>query len=292
MKKIKRQTADLALNRAVQLLFFLLAPDIYATAFNGVKYLAIQIGNAAVIQCTPFVAVLITVLVYTILFGRFFCGYACAFGFLGDVMYDISEAAQKKLLGKVRTIPAGLRDVLMKLKYVILAGILGLCLTGLYGKVSRFDPWEVFASFRAMDFTIMGKTAGLLVLLAILVGMLLVRRFFCLFLCPMGAVFALMPVLPLFQMKRDPARCVGKCHQCEGRCPTGYFVSGGEDKVFLGRNEGAGECIQCNRCASGCPVSNAGPGNPKKIRGNEWYAILIKAALLLAAVKLVVQYVS
>lgn len=186
MKKIKRQTADLALNRAVQLLFFLLAPDIYATAFNGVKYLAIQIGNAAVIQCTPFVAVLITVLVYTFLFGRFFC----------------------------------------------------------------------------------------------------------LFLCPMGAVFALMPVLPLFQMKRDPARCVGKCHQCEGRCPTGYFVSGGEDKVFLGRNEGAGECIQCNRCASGCPVSNAGPGNPKKIRGNEWYAILIKAALLLAAVKLVVQYVS
>lgn len=149
MKKIKRQTADLALNRAVQLLFFLLAPDIYATAFNGVKYLAIQIGNAAVIQCTPFVAVLITVLVYTILFGRFFCGYACAFGFLGDVMYDISEAAQKRLLGKVRTIPAGLRDVLMKLKYVILAGILGLCLTGLYGKVSRFDPWEVFASFRA-----------------------------------------------------------------------------------------------------------------------------------------------
>ena len=288
MKKLKRQTRDILINRAVQLIFFLLAPDIYATAFNGAKYLLTQIGKVEVIGITPFVAVLITVLIYTFIFGRFFCGYACAFGFLGDLVYDGSSALQKKLTGKVRTIPAGPRSLLMKVKYVVLAVVLGLCLFDLYDKVSLLDPWMTFASFRALDFSLTGKTVGFIVLLVILVGMACVRRFFCIFLCPMGAIFSMIPVLPFTMTRREPARCAGKCHQCEKVCPTGYFLSEEvEDLPFLGRNHGGGECICCNRCASVCPVSNAGPGNMKKLRGNEWYLVLIKAALLFAAVKIV-----
>ncbi|MGN0709925.1 MAG: 4Fe-4S binding protein [Anaerovoracaceae bacterium] len=97
MRKIKRETEDILLNRAVQLVFFLFLPDLYATAFNGVKYMAFQLGMTEVIQITPFVAVLITLLVYTFAFGRFFCGYACAFGFLGDLVFDLSGFLQKKI---------------------------------------------------------------------------------------------------------------------------------------------------------------------------------------------------
>ena len=293
MKKMKRQTRDILVNRLVQLIFFLLAPGIYASAFNGAKYVLTQIGKVDVIDFTPFVAVLITVLIYTFIFGRFFCGYACSFGFLGDVVYDASSALQKKAFGKVYTIPAGLRSLLMKVKYFVLAAVLGLCFLGYYGKVSFLDPWEVFASFRALDFSLTGKTAGLLVLLAILIGMACVRRFFCLFLCPMGALFAMIPVMPFTMVQRQPARCAGKCHQCEKVCPTGYFNSEeGDDTPFLGRNTGAGECISCYRCAGVCPVSNAGPGRFNKLRGNEWYLVLGKAAILLAAVKLAAELLS
>ena len=259
MKTLKRQTRDVAVNRLIQLFFFLLMPDIYVTAFNGVKYIFTQFGNVDVIAVTPFIAVLITVLIYTFIFGRFFCGYACAFGFLGDVMYDISSAVQKKTLGQVWQMPAVARSFLMKVKYVILAAIVGLCFFGAYSKVAGYDPWEVFGSFRALDFSLDGKTYGLIVLIAIMIGMVLVRRFFCIFLCPMGAVFSMVAVLPFSQMGRHPEKCIGKCHQCEINCPTGYFTSDENSGAeFLGRNTGSGECISCNRCAGVCPVCNDG----------------------------------
>ena len=297
MKTLKRQTKDVLINRSIQLFFFLIMPDIYVTAFNGVKYLFTQFGNADVISITPFVAVLITVLVYTFVFGRFFCGYACAFGFFGDVMYDASSALQKKILGKVWQIPESVRSVLMKVKYILLAVILGLCFFGTYSKAAGYDPWEVFGSFRALDFRLDGRTYGLIVLLLIMIGMVLVRRFFCIFLCPMGAVFSMVPVLPFSQMGRRPEKCIGKCHQCEVNCPTGYFTSdenSGAD--FMGRNRGEGECISCNRCASACPVCNAGPALMKmldgnKKRGNEWYIDAAKAGVLFACVKLVIMYI-
>ena len=286
MNKMKRSTVNTIVNRIVQLVFFLLAPDIYVTCFNGVKYIATQMGNAAVIEVTPFVAVMVTMLIYTFIFGRFFCGYACAFGFLGDVVYDASEAVQKKAFGKAWQIPAAARSMLMKVKYVILAAVFVLCMLGMYGKVSGYDPWEVFGSFRALDFTLTGKTAGFMVLLAIIIGMAAVRRFFCIFLCPMGAVFSLMPVIPFSVMSRKPEKCVGKCHMCEHVCPTGYFSSDDTEGLeFLGRNTGEGECICCSRCAAVCPACNAGHWKPEGRRGNEWYVVLIKAAVLFAAVK-------
>ncbi len=64
----------------VQILFFALFPSAYASAFAGVKYMFIQIGAHQLIELTPFVAILIALCAYTFVFGRFFCGYACAFG--------------------------------------------------------------------------------------------------------------------------------------------------------------------------------------------------------------------
>ena len=134
MKTLKRQTKDVLINRSIQLFFFLIMPDIYVTAFNGVKYLFTQFGNADVISITPFVAVLITVLVYTFVFGRFFCGYACAFGFFGDVMYDASSALQKKILGlHIRSVllyPLSYRRIKpCLLFYIIISGYaMNLCL--------------------------------------------------------------------------------------------------------------------------------------------------------------------
>ncbi len=292
-KKIKKSTVSILINRLVQLVFFLLAPDVYVTAFNGVKYIATQMGSSAVIEITPFVAVLITVLVYTVIFGRFFCGYACSFGFLGDVVYDASEALQKKLRGKAWQIPASARSVLMNVKYFILAAVFMLCLLGSYSKAAGYDPWEVFGSFRALDFSLSGKTAGFIVLLAIISGMALVRRFFCIFLCPMGAVFSILPVIPGAVVDRDPSKCVGMCHMCEMVCPTGYFTSDKDkEKEFLGRKRGRGECISCNRCTRICPAKNAGPWKPEGKRGNEWYFILLKAGVLFASLRIVETMMS
>ena len=39
-------------------------------------------------------------LIITILFGRHFCGYACAFGSLGDALYELTAFIRAKCFGK------------------------------------------------------------------------------------------------------------------------------------------------------------------------------------------------
>ncbi len=75
MKKI-----HIYIRYAVQLLFFILMPSIFTTAFSGVKYIFNAVGQGKIVQFTAFIAVLTTVALFNIVFGRFFCGFACSLG--------------------------------------------------------------------------------------------------------------------------------------------------------------------------------------------------------------------
>lgn len=57
--------------------------------------------------------------------------------------------------------------------------------------------------------------AGIVILVLIMVGMCTQERFFCQFLCPMGAVFALMPILPGALFQRNREKCPPKCGLCK-----------------------------------------------------------------------------
>ena len=64
----------------VQLIFFVLLPSLFDQAFTGVKNTADAIGKGNVLQWDSFTKILLILLIVTLLFGRVFCGYACAFG--------------------------------------------------------------------------------------------------------------------------------------------------------------------------------------------------------------------
>lgn len=70
----------------IQLLFFFFFPAAFTTAFSGVKSIFTQIRLGEAVMLTRFLTVLLVLCAFTIVFGRFFCGYACAFGTLGDAV--------------------------------------------------------------------------------------------------------------------------------------------------------------------------------------------------------------
>lgn len=192
---------------------------------------------------TVFLAVL---LVATVLIGRFFCGYVCSFGFLGDAVYAAGDALAKKLGVKRKPLPAKLELVLRGLKYVVLVAVCALVLMGFYTTVNSNSPWTVFG--KLANLSVSGVTAlGTVLLALIVVGMLLKERFFCEFLCPLGALFSLMPTLPTGRMRRQRPKCRKNCAACKQQCPVGIEPKGG---VL------AGECIMCGECAEVCPQKN------------------------------------
>lgn len=273
MKK-KQKIRNRRCRAAIQLLFFLMAPAVFSTAFAGVKYLFTQMGQSAQLELVSFVKTLLAVCVFTILFGRYFCGYACAFGSLGDFMHAVSQAVQKKCGKKLPRIPEKWITKAMYIKYGILLFLLLSCLSGFYGKMQGSSPWDVFSALTALRLPPAGYAVGSGLLALILIGMCIEERFFCKFLCPMGAVFALLPVLPFSALRRNREQCIPKCSACRKQCPVRLEIE--EDGA---RN---GECLQCGKCIDVCPRGNIDDGIPAK--GSRLWKIFLKAGVLLAVI--------
>ncbi|MDR1495860.1 MAG: 4Fe-4S binding protein, partial [Clostridiales Family XIII bacterium] len=159
------------------------------------------------------------------------------------------------------------------LKYLILVGIIVACLLNVYASVGAADPWGVFASFRAGSFSVDGKMLAAVVLGGIVIGMFLVERFFCLFLCPMGAVFSLPPMVPIFLYNRNREECIPGCSLCIKTCPASISLGGSRSKH--------GECFQCGKCGAVCPKGNVRQGF-RKLKGTEIWLVALKAAALFA----------
>ena len=264
----------------IQLLYFLFIPSAYTAAFNGVKYIFTQMGAKTHLEVTSFVAALIVLCVYTIVFGRFFCGFACAFGSLGDAVRALYVFICKKLKKKPITMKAAVVKKLQVVKYFVLAIIAVTCFTGVYSKAKGFSPWDVFSMLHARNFKLGGYSLGVVLLVLIVIGMCFQERFFCRVLCPMGAVFSILPVLPFSNLRRDRSECIKGCRACTMKCPSDIELA--PDTA----PELSGDCFQCQKCIDTCPKGNIHTGI-RALKGNEiWYTVL-RAVILLILFKFV-----
>lgn len=259
-----------AVRIVMQALFFILMPSAFTTAFSGVKYIFTRMGTGQYIEFTSFVSVLIVLCIYTIVFGRFFCGFACAFGSLGDWVHELYKKLKKR--------PVHIKINLWWIKYIILAVIIILCYSQLYGKIYGWNPWEVFSMIRAGNFSINGYALGIILLILIITGMAVCERFFCRFLCPMGAVFSMLPVLPIFALHRDRSQCIKGCNACGNKCPSGIELPDINDTES--ENTNTGDCFMCQKCMDICPRGNIKKGTGFLWKGNEIWFILFRAILL------------
>lgn len=89
--------------------------------------------------------------------------------------------------------------------------------------------------------------AGLLILLVFFYGAYKVPRFWCRYLCPVGASMAPFQKYSFLGMKRDPVKC-SRCPHCEAACPMQIRILALPWEKF---NDP--ECILCGECADACP---------------------------------------
>ena len=260
------------LRAGVQALFFITMPGAFVAGFSGVRQIFLHIGTGEVITLDSFVLSMLGLCGFTILFGRFFCGYVCAFGSLGDFVYWLSGIIQKKLLHSKKQVelPEKAAAICQKLKYAVLAFIVIMCSLNMYGKLSGTDPWEVFSRLTALRTPPDGFGVGIALFVLIIIGMAIQPRFFCRFLCPMGAVFSLLPVLPLAQLHRNSENCIQGCNACAKRCPVNLKL----DEQSLR----SGECICCEACVGTCPRSNISRWNISLFKGL-WLPVIGRAVL-------------
>lgn len=253
------------IRRVIQVVFFFTLPALYTSAFSGVKYIFRQMGAGAVIENNSFLITLIWLCLFTICFGRIFCGFACAFGTLGDAVYGVSSFLCKKMKRKPFHIPPAVSKWLRYIKYIILAFLVVVCFLGKDNLFAKESPWEVFSLIYAGHLDVQAYIPGILILIGILVGMFFQERFFCQYLCPMGAVFSLLPVLPIFSYSRSKAGCIRGCSACSKKCPMDLNLPYEDEDG----SEATGECIRCGKCQVVCPRQNVCPNVVYMMNGEE-----------------------
>ena len=128
------------------------------------------------------IAILLLPIVFSLLFGRIFCGWVCPMGALQTFLYRLHVPGRFAPKGKIS-------DILGWLPYVILGGLIAILLlsgndtTGPWPALfCRVDPFHtIFTLFVSGSLL----TAGVFILLSIFI-----RRFFCRYLCFFGAFLA------------------------------------------------------------------------------------------------------
>ena len=267
----------------IQIACFLLAPSLFTEAFGGVKSIFRAISAGQMLEFNSFVRTMVILSCVTILTGRFFCGYMCAFGSLGDWVYALSRKIQKTISRRktksvqLPRIPLRWQKRMQWTKYAILAVIVLLCALGVYDSLRGWSPWDVFSMVRARNLKLAGYTTGIILFVLILMGMAWKERFFCQFLCPMGAVFALLPALPWTSLSRNRDYCLKGCNLCKRNCPAGVFLEADGWR--------SGECIRCNRCVEYCPKQIIRTEVPVW-KGSEWWSLIMEAALVMGMILL------
>ena len=77
--------------RIVQLVCFLLLPGFFIQIYSSTKALVVALlaGSFSLQANSVDLVVVLSVYPLTLLFGRFFCGWICAMGSLGDLLTSI-----------------------------------------------------------------------------------------------------------------------------------------------------------------------------------------------------------
>jgi uncharacterized protein with FMN-binding domain len=176
------------------------------------------------------VALTISIALTSLLFGRFFCGYICPIGSLQDFV----KAIAKKIGFKEITIINTGKFKLDFIKYIMLLALLILSVLGFGRTMALYSPWLAYINI------LIGKVLfpGVIILLFIIFASFFIKRFFCRFLCPLGAFQALMYAVGF--LKIETKKVCGKCSACFMDCPVEIISA--EGKVI------SPECINCLNC--------------------------------------------
>ena len=162
-----------------------------------------------------------------------YCGWLCPFGALQELTNRIAKALHIPQW----TLPWGLHERLWPLKYMIFLGLFGASLVSIeqaehLAEVEPFKTAIVLKFVRTWPFVAYA--------VALLVAGLFVERFFCRYLCPLGAALAIPARLRMFDWLKRYRECGNPCQTCANQCPVQAIHPTGE----INPNE----CVNCLHC--------------------------------------------
>ncbi len=195
----------------------------------------------------------------TLVFGRVWCGWICP---LGAILELFGPKGTRKM-----------PPVFRQIKYLFLIAI---SIMAVFGSLAFMwldpitilvrgvaDPVSVILSIIESPGIRLFTLLSILPLVAVLALNLVEKRFWCRYLCPLGAMIGLGSKFAFIRRRVNESSCV-KCGDCAKTCPMGAI---NPETI----KHDPAECIMCMDCAEPCPKTAITFGGQPTPRWNHEY---------------------
>jgi polyferredoxin len=221
--------------------------------FGGIETLWVYITTGETLKTTNLLnfSVLLAVLGVSLVAGKAFCGWMCPLGTLQDMLAGWSRrlGGEKNKSRGIRSktkfpvnVPAKVDKWLRYLKYVVLIVIVLFSTKAIYPPLRDICPARAIFSF---DWN---TPLLAVVLLVFILTSMLIKRFTCKYICPLGAALAIFNKISPVHLGSDMNNC-NNCKRCENDCPM--------DIESIPENLRSVECVRCLNCLETCDRPDA-----------------------------------
>jgi ferredoxin len=199
------------------------------------------------------------VLLFTFIFGRFYCSIVCPLGILQDVINFFSPAKKSLQIYNFKMT-----------RYIIATISFSLLISGFAYAFLLIDPYSIFGRINATIFNhlivfthnlivpsnyinyhvvdVKSTLLGTLPLIILIILVVSKKRLLCNAICPAGTLLGLCSKNGFFKLTIDKTTCIA-CGNCQKSCPCGAIDIKNNKSL---NNE---TCIRCMNCKAICPVN-------------------------------------
>jgi NapH/MauN family ferredoxin-type protein len=188
--------------------------------------------------------IFVIILILGIFLKKSFCAWICPVGLISESLWQLGEKIFKKNIRLWKWLDYPLRSI----KYLLLLFFLYAILWQMDVialKQFIYSPYNKVADIKMLMFFTDISEFALWTLVILVVLSVIIKNFWCRYLCPYGALLGFLSMFSPVKVSRNEETCTD-CQQCTNVCPHLIHVHT-SDRVI------SDECTGCALCVDACP---------------------------------------
>jgi polyferredoxin len=190
--------------------------------------------------------ILLAILAVSVVLKKAFCSWLCPIGTLSESLWLLGN----KVFGRTFDPPRWLDYPLRSLKYLLMAFFVTSIVRMDVADLAAFiySPYNKMADVKMYLFFAEITTFAVWTIIILALLSVVIKNFWCRFLCPYGALLGIAGWLSPLKITRTKETCVD-CELCTKACPSRITV-------HTATRVWSDECTSCMACVAACPVKN------------------------------------
>lgn len=188
--------------------------------------------------------ILLAVIGVSFVLKKSFCSWLCPIGTLSESLWMLGKKIFRRNLNVWRWLDYPLRSLKYLLLFFFVYSIWQMDVPSLENFI--YSPYNKVADIKMYQFFADISTFALWTIIVLMLLSVVIKNFWCRFLCPYGALLGIVGWLSPLKITRNKSTCID-CELCTKACPSNIMVHKAT-RVW------SDECMSCMLCVQTCPA--------------------------------------